>query len=274
MTNPAAEESSNSEANSNKVEANGGTKARSETAYPFFGLTHGIATVEAVRRAGGKEASNADVMRELGIASSTNRAWAYGIPAAIQFNLIERIGRGDEGRIKITDLGMRVVFPGDPDEARAAKIEAFKKPELYQRLLEKFGGSMPPSKDGLKNILYRDFKIVESMAPNAAEAFLDSLKIADLIEPSGLICRADGAPRPEEKPVLPPVERSSKHNGSDSSTQTITVPADFIVYKCKIGKGRVIEIPLPPQFSKAEVGRLYAFLQTQVDDDDTEPQND
>jgi len=239
-------------------------KARSETSYPYFGLSRSIEIIQAVRRAGGNEAPNVDVMREMGVAKVADRSWAYGIPAAIHFGLIERVARGDEGKIKITDLGMRIALPGTSEEGRLARVAAFKKPDLYSKLLEKFMGHPVPTKEGLKNILYRDHKIVESMAPIAADAFLDSLKVAGLISGNNAIFGGDGAPieaKPEDK-------IGSLPNGGETypATQTITVPADFIIYRCKIGKGRVIEIPLPPEFTTAEVERVHAFLKTQVDE--------
>lgn len=254
-----------------KPEGNGanaaGAKVRSETSYPYFGLTRAIEIVEAVRRAGGNEASNAGVMRELGVTKPVDRAWAYGIPAATQFGLIERVGRGDEGRIKLTELALRIVLPGSADEGRLARAVACKTPDLYARLIEKFAGHPVPTKEGLKNILYREFKIVESMAPNAADAFIESIKAAELVTADNVITASEAPRAPgEEKqkpgkpapPSVPEVERSGM--------QTLQVPADFIIYKCKLGKGRVIDIPLPPEFTKAEVDRLYAFLQTQVDE--------
>jgi hypothetical protein len=50
--------------------------------------------------------------------------------------------------------------------------------------------------------------------------------------------------------------------------QWVKVPDDFIVYRCKIAKGVVIEIPLPNAITKAEVDRIHAFLVTQIDDED------
>lgn len=49
--------------------------------------------------------------------------------------------------------------------------------------------------------------------------------------------------------------------------QSLNVPADFIIYKCKISGGRVLEIPLPPKFLSADAARLFQFLKTQVDDE-------
>ena len=169
-----------------------GAKVRSETPYPYYSLTKGIAVVEAIRRAGGSEAFSSDVMKEMGVTKTTDRVWAYGIPSASQFGLIERVGRGDEGRIKLTDLATRIVLPATPEEARLAKVAAFKKPDLYVNLLAKFTGHPVPAKDGLKNILLRDFKIVESMVTIAADAFLESLKEAELVSPNNVIQGASG----------------------------------------------------------------------------------
>lgn len=278
MTNPEVPETPNAQPGPTpkaEAPANGG-KIRSETAYPYYGLSRAIEIVEAVRRAGGNEAPNADVMREMNVAKTTDRFWAYGIPAAVQFELVERVGRGDDGHIKITELGLRLTMPGNPDEERLAKVAAFKTPDLYSKLLEKFAGHPVPTKDGLKNILYRDFKIVESMAPIAAEAFLDSLKVAGLVTSANSIAPLDGSVPVDKKPNAGKTDDQPAGSIPGAKSQTITVPLDFIVYRCKIGKGRIIEIPLPPDFTTADVKRLYAFLQTQVDDEETidAPPND
>ncbi len=246
----------------------GGSKARSETAYPYFGLSKGIEIVRAVRRAGGSEASNADVMRELNVTKVAERIWSYGIPAAIQFGLIERIGRGAEGRIKLTELANRIVLPANPEEERIAKMVAIKNPELYSVLLVRYAGHPVPTKDGLKNVLYRDYRILESMAPVAADAFLDSLKAAELISPNNDILAIDGAAPLINEQKAPKDADHRPQEESRASTQTIEVPKDFIVYKCKIGKGKIIEIPLPPDFTTTEAEKLHAFLLTQVDDDE------
>lgn len=240
-----------------------GAKARSETPYPYYGLTRVTDIVKAVQRVAGNGAAAAgDLQSELNV-TKTDRMWAYGIPAAILFGVIERIGRGDDAQIKLTDLGKRLALPGPPDEERATKANVFKQPDLYARLLEQFAGNPVPTKDVLKNILQREFKILESMAGNAADAFLDSLKVADLVTTAGTISvggtPADDMTPPGNDPPPPPATPPGMKN--------VSVPDDFIVYRAKIGNGRIIDIPLPPKFTKADADRLYAFLQTQVDDD-------
>jgi hypothetical protein len=241
--------------------ASGDGKARSETKYPYYGIGQAIEMVQAVRRVGGKEASSDAIMRELGIAKNTDRRWAYGVPSAMLYGLIERVGRGESGRLKVTDLALRVTNPLTPEAGRAAKIAAMRTTELYTKLLEQFSGHPAPTREGLRNLLYTDHGIVESMALMAADAFLDSLKTAELLTPSGQIS-LDAAPAVAKENSAD----TPKSPAAPAGTQTLHVPADFIVYKCKLSRGRVIDIPLPPDFTAADVKRMNAFLETQIDD--------
>jgi hypothetical protein len=245
------------------AEGKNGGKVRSETPYPYFGLSKVIDIVKAVQRVSGNApAPAAALLTDLGI-SKTDRLWAYGIPAATYFGLVERIGRGEDAQVKLTELGRRIALPGTPDEERATKASAVKNPELYMKLLEQFAGAPVPSKDALKRILQRDYKIVESMAGGAADAFLDSLTAADVIAPNGVIA-FDSQPRVDEKDIKPPADVPPPPT---AGMQNVEVPDTFVVYTCKFGKGRFIKIPLPRDFTGADVDRLYAFLKTQVDDE-------
>lgn len=241
------------------------SKSRSETPYPYYGLSKVIEIAQAVRRAGGNDAAPAaSVATELGISKMADRVWAYGIPAATHFGLVERLGRGEDAKVKLTDLGLRIVLPGTPEEEKASKLAAFRTPELYSKLLERFSGNPVPSKDILRRLLERDFKIVESMAGNAAEAFLDSLKVAELISASNTISVAGTPSAPIEERSKPADENYVAAPGM----KTVSVPADYVIYKCKISKGQILEIPLPRQFRKMDVERLHAFLLTQMDEEE------
>lgn len=251
----------------------GSSKARSQTQYPFYGLTTVKLIVDAVRAAGGNDAAQAsDILRQLGTSvSKTDRLWAYGIPAAILFSVVEREGRGDDARYKLTELGRRLALPGTPEEERATKVAVFKQPDLYAKLLDKFAGCPVPAKDVLKRLLERDFGIVNSMAGNAADAFLESMKVAELITPANMIAPADGGggPAMSSGKQAPPANTTSPEDDLPG-VKSIKVPAEFVIYRCKLSGGRVIEIPLPQKFTRADVGRLHAFLLTQVDDEEVD----
>ncbi len=244
-------------ADEEKDEAAGSSKAaRSESKYPYYSLTKMIDFVAAVRRAGGSEAPDVDVLRELNLKSKTERFWAYGVPAATYFGLIERTGRGDDGRVKLTELAGRIALPGNPDEARAAKVAATVKPELYSKLLERYAGHPLPTREGLRNVLHRDYKIVESMTAFAADAFLESIKEAELIAPDSTVL-APGQRPPDATPKTPHLPAEP-----EPGTKTITVPADFVAHQFTLRRGMVVVIPLPEDLTTKDVERLSRWLPT------------
>src|SRR5687768_13956624 len=107
-----------------------GAQQRSDVTYAYYPFTKCMEIVKAVHRVGGNEAANSEVIKELNVGKN-DRLWAYGVPASMYFGLIERIGRGEEGRLRVTELANTIVLPGTPEEARAAKVAAVSKPELY-----------------------------------------------------------------------------------------------------------------------------------------------
>lgn len=252
-------------------EAKPATKSKSETSYPYFGLDRAIEIVRAVRRAGGKEAPNSEVLKELGLSKVTDRIWAYGVPAAKYFGVVEGIGRGQEGRLKVTDLGLRIVAPTTEDEARVARVAAFQKPELYLKLQERFAGVSLPSAEGLGNLLHRDYGIVESMSRNAAEAFIESLKIAELITAAGSVIggAVSGATSSVDDTATkaPPVPIETR---DQPATQQFAVPQNYVIHTLQLRKELTIRLPLPPDLSMKDVGRIHNWLKTVPFDDESE----
>src|SRR5436305_2083768 len=102
-----------------------------------------------------------------------------------------------------------------PDDAAAGSSAKLRSETRYP-----FSGHPPPSKESLKNILQRDYKIVESMATNAADAFLESLEFAGLINTAGNITPSGSAP--SEKPQ----QEEKPRKAANPDVQTIEVPSD------------------------------------------------
>lgn len=107
------------------------------------------------------------------------------------------------------------------------------------------------------------------------ESLLELMEIAGLVSIDGDSVRAGRAAVGDEPSSNKPKEERKESDGEredgDPNTQVLRVPKDFIVYRCKLSGGRVIEIPLPPSFNKADTERLYAFLKTQMDDETESP---
>jgi hypothetical protein len=257
---------------------NGHTKpvARSEEAYPYHSLQEALRVPEAVQKAGGNVASVSEVMKVMGLTSMAARSWTYRLSTARVFGLVDKGGRGDDAKIQVTDLFVAYANPTSDAERRATLMQIVLKPALYGKLLARYKGAPKPDVIGLANLLWRDHGILPTVKEQAAEAFLASIEFAGLVT-NGLVSMTASASAPvsipligsgasaEDKDAKPPAEMPPVKSGM----QNVEVPADFIVYPCKIGKGRIIKIPLPPEFTRSEVERLYAFLLTQIDDDVT-----
>jgi hypothetical protein len=258
--------------------ANGHSKTslRSSVPYAGFPLPEGLRVAEAIQKAGGREATEPEVMAVMGLSSIQSHAWSYRISTAKEFGLIERVGRSDEAKLRVTDLFMMYAHPGSESEKHAALMQIVLKPTVYGPLLARYRGAPKPDVTGLSNVLMREHGIKETMRKKAAEAFLGTIEFAGLIVNgvvqgiSNGVNGASAAPGREELPppsideVKPPVETPRAAPGM----QNVEVPDTFVVYTCKFGKGRFIKVPLPRDFTAADVDRLYAFLKTQVDDDD------
>jgi hypothetical protein len=106
--------------------------------------------------------------------------------------------------------------------------------------------------------------------------------------PAGPLARPRGSPREEALEGLVPVGPSdhaerSRHSLTPSpggciaidrrthpraTDQTILIPDGFVVFRCRISRSRVLEIPLPVELDRRDVERICAFLRTQADPDE------
>jgi hypothetical protein len=176
-------------------------KRRSGASYPWFNLEDALGFARGVRERGGSEMREEDLLVALNLSRST-KSWIYKLSSAREFGLVQKQGRKGEARIVLTDLAKKLLLPGDEQETQAAKIAAFMSPQLYQKLYDRYKGAPVPIADRLANVLHRDFDLLESVAPAAAQAFIESARYAGLVTAANHI--APRLPSGPEPPVPPP----------------------------------------------------------------------
>jgi hypothetical protein len=246
------------------AQTGGGERERSGTRYPFYDLAGAEVFVKAVEECGGNEVLEDDLLKHLGV-SRTTKSWIYRLSTAREFGLVERKGQKSDARLMITDLGKRILRPGDDDELAASRMAAFLTPALYKKLFEHYKGSRVPQAKFLANVLVRDHKLVDSVAEPAAEAFISTAKFAGLINAQSNVLddakkgdrRGDAAPPPAPTAPLP-----------DAARQTMPIPGDFIAHTFPLRRDLTVTIPLPISLTKKDVGRLKAWMDSLVMDDD------
>jgi len=159
-----------------------GPTPKSGTQYPYFDLEDSVAVAKAVHERGGGTCSRDLLAATLKYTTTRSGGFLSRIYAAKQFGLIE-LQVGDS--IAITDRATRILHPVMPDDALAARAEAFLAIRLFQKVYDKYKGGALPPEIGLQNLLKTEYKIVEDRVKPALRVMLNSAEQAGFFKATG-----------------------------------------------------------------------------------------
>jgi hypothetical protein len=108
-------------------------------------------------------------------ASATSSGFRGDIAAMKLFGLLE----GDQGRLRLTDLGRAIAEPGTTE---AARVEAFDRIPLYQRLKANHNGKTLPKAQALEREII-ELGVAAKQAERARQVFERSARHAGYIKP-------------------------------------------------------------------------------------------
>lgn len=113
-------------------------RVRSAIDFPYNSLDDAVAVVKAVYRLGGNQCRLDSLAAELGHDTVNSGGFRQKLSSATKFGLSSQA----QGEVTLTPLGARIV---DPDQERAARVEAFLFVPLYRAIYEDFkAGALPP----------------------------------------------------------------------------------------------------------------------------------
>ncbi len=172
-----------------------GPGPKSGTAYPYFDLQDSIEVAKAIHEKGGGTCGRDMVAAALGYSTIKSGAFLSRIYAAKQFGLIQI--QGDI--LSTTDRATQVLHPVMPNDAIAARAEAFLAVALFRKVYEKYKGRALPPEVGLKNLLKTEYKIVEDRIQPALRVMLASAEQAGFFMAGGKerMIAPSGAAQPE-----------------------------------------------------------------------------
>ncbi|WP_281914815.1 hypothetical protein [Caldimonas thermodepolymerans] len=178
----------------------GRQRAQSTIEFPYLDLENAMEIASGVHAVGG---SGCDWDR---LAAHFKQAAQGGgfrlrLISAKTFGLVTY----DRGKISLTALGLRIV---DPQQQRAAKVEAFLNVPLYKAVYDKFGGGALPPNPGLEQAM-TDLGVAPKQADKARQTFQRSAKHAGFFDfgPDRLVMPSigsGGGQTDREKPSGPP----------------------------------------------------------------------
>jgi len=179
------------------------TQGRSP-AYPYIPLGKAMDRLQRVVDAGvGRNAYPPETFYQLwgiGAASSGSR---QTMAALNHFGLVDYVGRGDDRKVKLSDLALKIALdrvPESTERALALQVAALTPPihaDLYQRY-----GHMLPADVVLLTYLTRDRGYNATAAKSLIDEYRDTLAFASLDKPQS---EADSTEvLPDEEPPPPP----------------------------------------------------------------------
>lgn len=187
-----------------KVSDDGGKNARSTIAFPYGDLDGCIEVAKGVHNAGGNACEVDQLAAQLQM-EAKGGGFRTRITGAQTFNLVAY----ERGRVSLTPLGMEIL---DPTTERKARMNAFLKVPLYEKVFEEFKGRALPPQAGLERAIIT-MGVGAKVADRARQALMRSAKQAGFFEqaPDRLIkpiIKDSGGPPPP-----PPPDETSQNKG-------------------------------------------------------------
>lgn len=142
-------------------------KVERSAAYPSSSIEQSVEFVRQVRKPFLKAVFSRESLSAVLGKSDVKRE----VSTASQYGLLEKVS--GEG-YKITQLAEHVLEPISADEKADNCAECFKKPKLYNELIEKYKGQALPSDEQLRVILTRQHGITSAAAPQVVEVFIEN----------------------------------------------------------------------------------------------------
>lgn len=195
-----------------------------------------------------KAVAYSEVAKKYGLSSTSTKSFTGKISSSKQFGLITT----SSGSIQLTDLAKKIIYP--TSDISKLKIESFKLPPLYEKIIATYDGKALPSKEIFENILMSEYKIAKNVKSHAAKCFFESANQLGLIK-GGILCYNESVyddltqESNNDKNITDTVDNSNELE--KEKTNNLSVPSqndnssDFITQNIPVESGKVAKIIIP-----------------------------
>lgn len=171
------------------------TFQKSARPYPPYTIANTLEFVAIVEKLGGKNVSEAVLLKELDIQTTSTKSFWGKVASGKQFGLLTVEGKN----YTLTEWARLILRPKDEDSKKTTLMTCFLNPELYKELCEKFNGLQIPSVESFQNILLHDYGINVNSSLQAAKAFIESARYLGIIDANSILRVHEGKVIPQEK---------------------------------------------------------------------------
>jgi hypothetical protein len=191
------------------------TRQRSSIGFPYMNLDDALEIAQAIHGNVGLGDCDEDQLAAWVKLSAKSSGYRVQLYAARMFGVIES---SPVGKIRLSSLGRAIV---DPDQARAAKIQAFLNVPLYAAVFEKYkGGVLPPAAAFERDIV--GLGVSEKQKGRARQVFERAAEQAGFFEQGRNRLVKPGVPDNGKPPPPPPGGKGGGGSGGDGGDEPPT----------------------------------------------------
>lgn len=230
--------------------------------FPYISLREAITRVEQLFKAYTRHAARIKNLAQVWNFSAGSSSLLRNVAALKSYGLIDETGSGEERKIAISDLGMRMVADKRPGVHEAAMAIAFNNCTILKEYQHKWGEKRPPDHECISELTL-DNGFTEVAAKKFISVYDDSVGYSQRVQPDS----PDGDATPEVDKGEPP-----KVDPAEAVTPGVTKPP-----KAVGGGGEMVEatypiaegactLSFPKQLSVKSAKKLKRWLELMIDD--------
>lgn len=164
------------------IASTGGRKVspRASASYPYFDLDDSLLVARKIHEQAGGACDPDQLAVYLGYKSTKSGTFQTRLSAAKQFGFV----RTEGGAIIVTERAMKILSPVLPEDAAAARVDAFLSIDLFSKVFERFKGTTIPPRVGIRNLFSQAYGLAPDRLDPAVRVMFDSASQAGML-PNG-----------------------------------------------------------------------------------------
>jgi hypothetical protein len=229
--------------------------------YPANSLKECVDFLSIIHSIGGrKDAPIESILSKLNLTSAETKSFRYLVSSAEIFGLTEKTNVG----IKPTEVGTLILYPPDGEEQkRKLIIDAFRTPQLYQKVIERYDNMVLPNNDILKNV-FLHLGIAPKALDSAVDAFINSAQYANVIDSNNklLFSSTDNVPpaQPPEPNNINLKPKSDFPQAPPGPTELPKKDTDYHRFELITSTGKKASVLLPSDSTRKDIEKLKGLL--------------
>lgn len=225
---------------------------------PYLDLRESLSVIREIQERGGGELTLealSDVLDNTVKSSSFRRK----VLALKDFGLAADIKDGKKlTGVKLTSLGHDVLLPASEMDRQEKLRRAVLEVSLFADLYERLKGQQLPEVNYLENIVRRDLGVGEDDSREWAEAFLEAVRTADMVDSRGILLAHVRKSKESKEPSVSATP-SRPEQSAGSRPPSAGVDRDLSL-RVPIAAGGVIEVRIPEDATSGDVEIALSLL--------------